>query len=138
LAIASFLGITASVAHAMPGEHAFVAAGLLAFLGHVLADLTAGRTERVLAGFERTDNHDLEFAFAAAYRKAFEALKVECAQTEGFEDWFDRWARNLTDANEIVSSWRPDRTHGGGRFVGGYPGAGGAVGRPAAWGMAVG
>ncbi len=77
LAIPSFLGITMEVAHQLPGEHAALAAGMIAFLGHVLADLTAGRAEHVFAGLERAGNHDLEFAFAVAYRQALQILLDE-------------------------------------------------------------
>ena len=77
LAIPSFLGLTMEVAHQLPGEHAVLASAMIAFLGHVLAELTAGRAEHVLAGFERAGNHDLEFAFAVAYRQALQILRDE-------------------------------------------------------------
>ena len=72
LAIPSFFGLTMEVAHLLPGDHPVLASAMIAFLGHVLAEITAGRAENVFAGLERAGNHDLEFAFAVGYRQALQ------------------------------------------------------------------
>jgi hypothetical protein len=52
--------------HVAFGEHSVIAAGCLMFLARILAH----RTNEALAGFEKGENYDLEFAMAAAYRAA--------------------------------------------------------------------
>jgi formylglycine-generating enzyme required for sulfatase activity len=84
----------------MPGEYAIVAVGLATFLSHALTRVTDGQTDAVLAGFERSENHDLEFALAAAYREALKKLRTEDAGkhlSTGGLALIDRWIKLLDE-----------------------------------------
>src|SRR5271165_4701069 len=104
LGFSSLLTVAAAVSeHATP-EHALLAAGFATFLTHVLAHFTASQAEVVLAGFEQSENHDLEFALAAAYREALKKLKNEkTAENLAAGDiaLIDAWIKLL---NEVKST----------------------------------
>ncbi|HEY1756536.1 MAG TPA: SUMF1/EgtB/PvdO family nonheme iron enzyme [Bryobacteraceae bacterium] len=106
LGISSLLTVAAATAEHLaphvPGEYAVVAVGLATFLTHVLAHLAGGQAEAVLAGFERSENHDLEFALAAAYRAALKKLKEEALRKDehlSASDFalFDGWIKLLEE-----------------------------------------
>jgi NACHT domain/HEAT repeats len=83
LGVSSLLTLCAAtaehIAPHIPGEYGVFASAFSTFLTHVLAHLTGGQAEAVIAGLERSANHDLEFSVAGAYREALKTLRGEKA-----------------------------------------------------------